>query len=303
MITCPICGNNHIKSVTWFRADSPVFSGCKRATCSICDLVFATPMPSETELLAYNTNYFSSAHAGKPSRETTLAFFSGIARLRLTFVRRYLDRYQIKVDRILELGPGLGYFLKSWLEKYPTNTYSVVETDITCHKSLEDIGAQLVNFTDITLSDLVVMSHVLEHVSNPVTFIHSATRGLEPGGVIFIEVPCQDWKYKKLDEPHVLFFDKKSMRLLLEKSGFDDIEISYYGKPLGDLRSRSWLYDKFMTIREKLINLGFVTPFSKMEEGLEGLNSPLERAMVAPFWAHRESKEPACWLRVMARKL
>ncbi len=303
MITCPVCKNNSTKFIAPFRAKSPVFFGCQLTTCLICDMVFAAPMPSDAALSNYNTTYFSTAHSGKPSSPSALAFFSGIARLRIAFVNRFLDAHQIRVSRIFELGPGLGYFAKSWMEEYPASNYSVIETDSSCHKSLEALGIKLVEFSDLVTSDLVVMSHVLEHVSDPAAFINSTTRGLRKGGAIFIEVPCQDWKHKKLDEPHVLFFEKKSIQFLLNKLGFGDIQVSYYGQPISELCSRSRLYDKLMSIRGRLINWGFVRPFSKMEDGLEILKSPLERAIVRPFLAHRESNDPAWWLRVMAIKI
>jgi hypothetical protein len=260
-------------------------------------------MPSESALSKYNQKYFSEAHAGKPSSPLALAFFSGIARLRLAFVRRFLERHQIAANHVLEFGPGLGFFAKSWKELYPSSIYSVVETDSSCHKSLQALGAQIVEVSNIGPSDLVVMSHVLEHVSDPIAFLHSATHGLRRGGAIFIEVPCQDWKHKALDEPHVLFFEKKSMQLLLAKIGFDDVQVSYHGQPIRVLCSRSWLYKKWIAIRGKLIGLGVIAPFSRMEAGLEPLSCPIERAMVKPFLAHHESDEPAWWLRVVARKL
>lgn len=303
MIACPVCGNKSTKDIATFRSQSPIFSGCSRATCSSCDMVYATPMPSESALSQYNAIYFSAAHAGKPSSLLALAFFSGIARLRLAFVRRYLDRNQIAVNHVVEFGPGLGFFAKSWKESYPSSIYSVVETDSSCHKSLQALGVQIVDASNNGPSDLVVMSHVLEHVSDPVAFLHSATRGLRQGGAVFIEVPCQDWKHKALDEPHVLFFEKKSMQLLLSRLGFDDIQVSYYGQSIRSLCSRSWLHNKLMAIRGKLISLGVISPFSTMVAGLEPLICPMERAMVKPFLAHQESDEPAWWLRVVARKL
>lgn len=303
MISCPICKKNTIKFIARFRTKSPIFSGCNLLNCLICDMVFTSPMPSDAVLSQYNASYFSTAHSGKPSNQSDLAFFSGIARLRLAFVNCFLESRQIKVNRVFELGPGLGYFAKCWMEQYPGSNYSVVETDGSCHKTLEALGINIVEFSDLTPSDLVVMSHVLEHVSDPISFINSTTYRLRKGGAIFIEVPCQDWKHKKFHEPHILFFDKKSIRFLLDKLGFGDIQVSYYGRPIVELCSRSRLYDKLIAIRGKLINWGVVSPFSKIENGLEILNSPLERAMVRPFLAHRESKDPAWWLRVMARKL
>ena len=303
MMACPVCGNNSTKDIALFRSQNPVFLGCSRATCSSCDMVYATPMPSESALTEYNARYFSAAHSGKPSSPLALAFFSGIARLRLAFVGQFLARHQIVVNHVLEFGPGLGFFAKSWKELYPSSIYSVVETDSSCHKLLQALGAQIVDASNIGPCDLVVMSHVLEHVSDPVAFLHSATRGLRQGGAVFIEVPCQDWKHKALDEPHVLFFEKKSMQLLLARLGFDDIQVSYYGQSIRSLCSRSWSHSKWMAIRGKLISLGVISPFSTMVAGLEPLICPMERAMVKPFLAHQESDEPAWWLRVVARKL
>lgn len=303
MTACPVCGGCNTRTIAPFRYQNPVFAGCFRAACVDCDMVFASPMPADAALSAYNASYFSTAHGGQPTSPLVLAFSSGIARLRLAFVRLFLARHQIAVDRVLELGPGPGFFARSWMEKFPDSVYSVVETDSSCYESLQVLGVQLVGATDVVPTDLVVMSHVLEHVSDPVAFVQVATRGLRQGGALFIEVPCRDWEHKALDEPHVLFFDKSPMQQLLTRLGFADIEVSYYGRPISELSLESWLHTKLRAIRGKLISWGVVAPFSRKAPGLEPLDSPLERAMVAPFYAHLESAEPAWWLRAVARKL
>ena len=104
-----------------------------------------------------------------------------------------------------------------------------------------------------------------------------------------------------MDEPHVLFFDKKSMHQLLSSLGFVDIEISYYGQQISQLKKASPFRDTLMVIREKLLSLGLIAPFAKKQLGMEMLINPLERAMVGPFMAHKESTEPAWWLRAVAR--
>lgn len=303
MANCPVCGGSNTQIVAPFRHKNAIFTGCSRAVCADCEMVFASPMPSEAMLSGYNASYFATAHGGQPTSQTVIAFSSGIARLRLAFLKRFLDEHQIGVDRVLELGPGPGFFARSWLEGRSQSVYSAVETDKSCHDSLRTLGVQLVESSDVVPADLVVMSHVLEHVPDPVGFVSAATRGLRSGGALFIEVPCRDWEHKALDEPHVLFFDKKPMRKLLADLGFVDIEVRYYGQQVNQLRSGSPLRAKLMAIRGKLINWGLIAPFSRMRLGMESVLAPLERAVVAPYQAHRESMEPAWWLRAVARKL
>ncbi|TAL66345.1 MAG: class I SAM-dependent methyltransferase, partial [Legionella sp.] len=232
---CPVCRSKDAQVRAAYRGSHPIFLGLERTHCSSCEMVFVSPMPTETALSEYNASYFSTAHGGTPSNKVTRAFFSGIARLRMTHIERYIQTQRIQVAKLLELGPGPGVFAKNWLEKYPTTSYMAYETDISCHPSLQKVGVTLldsasrVGNSDV---DLIVMSHVLEHVTDPIQFLTTSTQNLRKGGAIFIEVPCRDYEHKPLDEPHLLFFDKEPMRLLLQQLGFNNIQISYHGVTL-----------------------------------------------------------------------
>ena len=46
--------------------------------------------------------------------------------------------------------------------------------------------------------DFVIISHVLEHVTEPISFLKSFVDKMKNGGHLFIEVPCMDWKIKLL---------------------------------------------------------------------------------------------------------
>jgi SAM-dependent methyltransferase len=269
-------------------------------------MVFASPMPNDAALTDYNTHYFASAHQGHATSRSTFAFFSGMARLRMAHIERYLAASHIDVSNVFELGPGTGSFARNWLKKYPEAKYIAAETDLTCHPHLLKMGVQLVSHSSqvktSTLVDLIVMSHVLEHVANPIQFLSDATQGLRKGGVLFIEVPCRDDEHKSLDEPHLLFFDKKPMQRLLNQLGFNNIQLSYHGVALNRLRSSSFLHAKWTALRSKLIALGIVSPFARKRKGMETLHDPIERAMIAPFCAHTESDAPAWWLRALATK-
>jgi SAM-dependent methyltransferase len=303
---CPVCKSSDVKLGDHYRGTNEIFSGMMRIHCATCSAVYASPMPSKEKLDAYNANYFSVAHGAAITDLSTLAFFSGIARLRLSYLKHYLTSRNITITTVLEFGPGGGFFAASWLKFYPKTSYIACETDKTCYANLNKIGVKLIDANtfekETTPVDLVVMSHVLEHVAAPRDFIKDATGTLRAGGVLFIEVPCLDYKYKLNDEPHLFFYDKESIQYLLDVSGFTDIKLGYFGQEHDRLRSTSFVQLKWMSLRSKLINIGFIAPFALKNSSLKALCSPLESAVIAPFKAHCESKKPARWLRAVARK-
>jgi len=299
--TCPICVSSDFEFKGVYRGAHPAFIGMKRAHCKTCKMVFADPMPSDSALSEFNASYFNNAHGGKPQGAATLAFFSGIARLRAAHLKHYLRQNEISVSKVHEVGPGPGWFARSWMAQHPRTTYSAVETDASCHAVLREIGVHLSPDGNAPV-DLVVMTHVLEHVIEPAAFLLEQTQRLRPGGALFIEVPCRDWEHKSIDEPHLLFFDKEPMKQLLGSQGFREIKVSYHGQKIAHLQKASKVDSTIMALRSKLIGMGVIVPFGQMRRGMEALTSSLERAVLAPYLAHQESMEPAWWLRALAIK-
>ena len=73
------------------------------------------------------------------------------------------------------------------------------------------------------------MSHVLEHMPDPRYFLKLVHEKLKTGGKLFIDVPCKDYLYKDIDEPHVLFFNIQSLSFLLMNIGFTINWLDYFG--------------------------------------------------------------------------
>jgi SAM-dependent methyltransferase len=259
-------------------------------------------MPNREALDFYNSKYFSNAHGGTPTNRLATSFHSAIAKLRVTYLTKCLVSRGVSVTKALEIGPGTGFFAKHWLKLNPESVYFANETDQSCHDFLVKAGVHLVAKQLAEQVDLVIMSHVLEHTSNPAEFIQEATSKLRLGGVLFIEVPCQDWAHKDLDEPHILFFEKKSLHRLLIDQGFIDVELGYFGKTIHKLKSQTPIRALWDSLRSKMLAQGLVFPFARSRPGMESLIDPLERAVVAPFRAHEESEDPAWWLRAIAIK-
>lgn len=304
MDVCPICGNRDLVVQGSYRGSHTIFKKLQRGSCLTCGLVFASPMPIESALEQFNSSYFSTAHGDQPPSASGVAFFSGIARLRLQYIQQYLTKNNIAVSRLLELGPGPGFFARAWLETSPATEYLARETDTSCHAGLQGLGVKLIDRVPLEAGgalDMVVMSHVLEHVPHPTRFLADATRSLRDGGALFIEVPCRDHEHKLFDEPHLLFFDKKPMEHLLHEGGFENIVTSYHGVSIRNLRAPSKMRNMFSIIRSRLIAIGLVAPFGRQRKGMEAL-SEIERAVLAPFDAHLESQHPSWWLRAVATK-
>jgi len=301
MSRCPACGDKASVPIAPYRYQSPVFDGCHMASCQSCSLVFVRPMPDALELERYNSRYFAEAHGGHPASRSDTAFFQALAKVRSFYIIEYLKNNGIIVESVLEFGPGQGHFARAWMESNPSCRYRAVETDVSCHTLLRQIGVELVGDTSNFHADLIVMSHVLEHVPDPQFFLNHAAENLADGGVLFIEVPCSDWMYKSLDEPHILFFNKRSMRSLLESVGFEKIELAYVGESIQKLKKKLIGARISDAIRSRLIKRGILWPLEfTRAENVEGL-SKIERAAIAPFQANVESNEEARWLRVIAR--
>jgi SAM-dependent methyltransferase len=302
-VICPVCKANDNTRLRAYRGSTPVFQGMEIFECRICCMVFAAPVPSEEDLHKYNAGYFTNAHGGMATNKMARAFFSGIARLRYGYIQEFIRQHTIDVKRVLEIGPGPGYFAENWLSHHPHHEYLAIESDASCFDPLKKAGVLLVEPTDTLQEvDLVIMSHVLEHITNPADFLLAFTKRLRPGGALFIEVPCQDWKHKSLDEPHLLFFDKKPMTQLLAGIGLEKITVAYFGQEIGHLQKRSAIAALRSRMRNLFTRLGILWPFSVMQPGMEQLGSAHERVAVAPYKAHLESVKPAWWLRAMAVK-
>lgn len=305
---CPVCDFTSAHFISNYRGHHAIFSQCSIVRCDNCKMVYAHPIPNEAALHAYNHSYFSNAHGGISTNEITVAFHSAINLLRVLHVEKFLDQKNKQVAKVLEIGPGPGNFAKHWLQKNTgTIQYSAVESDPVCHNSLTALSVkvyqEIIEIPKDLSFDLVVISHVLEHTSRPKKFIRDCTTLLSPGGILFIEVPCNDHEHKDTVEPHLLFFDKDPMNLLLTKTGFSHIQLSYHGNTITDLKKETPFYKRLLNkIRNRLLSNGIVSPFSGNEPGLEGVNEPLERASVKPFKAHIEQDEPSWWLRAIAIK-
>jgi SAM-dependent methyltransferase len=81
--------------------------------------------------------------------------------------------------------------------------------------------------------DVITMSHVIEHVHEPIQVLEACYRLLKPGGQLWIETPNisslgrsrfqHNWR--GLETPrHLVLFNRRSLHQALQRAGFTNIE-------------------------------------------------------------------------------
>jgi SAM-dependent methyltransferase len=94
--------------------------------------------------------------------------------------------------------------------------------------------------------DVVVCSHILEHLPSPFHLLGEARRILRAGGVLFIMVP--DWQKHPSefynDPTHIHPYTKQGVARALHRAEFNDITIKSHGCFRGLGRIKAWRFWK-----------------------------------------------------------
>lgn len=135
-----------------------------------------------------------------------------------------------KRSRILDYGCGIGATLLPFKEA----GHSVLGIDygreyLDYGRSLgvhvEHGGLEVLD--DCEPFDLIILSHVLEHLKQPVQFLKSLVNRLLPDGIIYIDVPGIQWVHRTwnhdlllyLQNAHVWYFSKNTLQTLISQAG------------------------------------------------------------------------------------
>ena len=299
---CPVCSDQKISRSFLYKSKSELLKSKSINICANCSLGYMKPMPSEQDWNNYNTEYFLNAHGGI-NRSKSMSFFkSAPAKLRFQYISHYQARNKLKFKRVFEVGPGEGQMISVWKSYQADIEYWVDESDTSVHKELLDLGAIILQKNEKLKNhkfDLVIMSHVLEHSIDPVAFIKKATSQLKPGGLLFVEVPAEDYQYKDINEPHTLFFNKTSMAECLRRSGLKLKQCSLHGNTLISIK----YFEIFRKVISKLIEqlpkklIKILLP--KRLKNIMEVNEIIVSFPLAPYKCQHSSGR---WLRIIAEK-
>lgn len=225
---CPGCRSSRIVLLDAFKI--PRDSRGRRVAfltgCHECGLLFANPLPSPEELERYYSQDGGWAatrkiRATKPP--TRPAGQRDPRDILLDALERFIPVHAPPAGaRVLDFGCGEGRFLDR-LRDWGWQTYGIepsTEVAFARHGRL-DSPPQDGSF------DLVILHHVLEHVTEPLDILRQLGGSMREGGTLFIGVPRLDtlpqhgdFKYCIDGRHHLLCLSEACLRELLARSGF-----------------------------------------------------------------------------------
>lgn len=304
-MNCPSCKSKDVNFLRAYRGKSFVFGNRKLLECNNCKLVFTDPLLSDKDLNNYNSSYFENAHGGSAKDPITIAFHSGINKVRGRYIQNLLKPEGVQFKRILEIGPGQGFIADFFKQMDPEIQYTVVETDtlnlLELKKKVDFAFSSLKEVKNLKY-DLVVMSHVLEHSNNPISFLSEILTKLKPGGYLFVEVPNSDYKFKDSDEPHLLFFNQIAIENLMKFLNLKCLKISTHGPKITEGFLNKFLKRIYFFLDKKLNQRNILFPSHIFYPSLGSFLSKREIVSILPFDPIKDRSDERTWLRILAKK-
>ena len=206
---------------------SQIFPNLKITLCTQCEIAQINHKLIDQEKLNhyYFYCYRENRLDGDNGTEYCRKYFTARGRSQARLIKKYLGKK--KVARVFEYGAGYGYNLLEISKLFPKADLYTNEIDKTIEKLME-----FKKYKPDLQYDIILMSHVLEHLLNPQEIIQSMVNCLAPGGLLFIEIPNEQAKVLRAVEkiePHITFFNLNSLKNFIKKYSNNKLEIVYSG--------------------------------------------------------------------------
>lgn len=199
--------------------------------CRQCSLVRTDPVLDDASLAEFYEQEFGPLHRG--SREPTDNYLSYVRRAGHeihSFISEALCTG--KVERVLEIGCATGANLlpfhadgKAVLGFDYDENYLSVGVDQGMDLRYGDYQSEVPHESQ----DLVILSHVLEHLTTPVEALQEIVSRIAVGGHLYVEVPgvfsiSRRWKHTPVlyhQNDHIFHYHSRYLRTLFESLGLE----------------------------------------------------------------------------------
>jgi SAM-dependent methyltransferase len=257
---CTLCGSSDTRRFSQGEYHLNLLPPLGVVRCRNCSLLFLSPRPGRKlreALMSGEVPPSLRPYCSKPAAYASVT--PGRAEL---FERRLTTLAEIagvrptsRPTRLLDIGASSGTLVQLAMARgWEARGIEASAEGVRCaeKQGLPVIRgfAESLPFADESF-DIVHSHHVFEHLADPLRAAREAWRVLSPGGSIFLEVPNQmdnisfrrDILLNRVPRRernirsihHLWFFSRKTLRLLLERSGFVGVQIDdeYLSPPKG----------------------------------------------------------------------
>jgi SAM-dependent methyltransferase len=233
-IVCNLCGSRDARVL--FRKDSTDFFRCRQ-----CGLEWIHPLPDMEKMRElysspkyYNTDNISQYGYSEYVRNKHL--YVNLFNRRLDELLLYTDGER---GQLLDVGCATGTLLelarlRGW-EAYGVDISEYATNIARAYYCLDVFTGELADaaYHDGQF-DVVVMDDLIEHVADPTALVRESRRILKPGGLLTLNTPNRAglwhlfmgrrwFHYRQVE--HTFFFSPAVMTDLLERNGFNVLEI------------------------------------------------------------------------------
>jgi len=186
--------------------------------CRSCGWVFQNPAYDEGEL-----DRLYSPQGEEPSAEAK-ALATQNAGIRGRRIFTTLEPWlRANKGRVLDVGGRNGELMGTFVQHGYQVSVLDMDGGVPVSPEITKIRSPFLSWEKEQF-DIIIMSHVLEHTDNPLSFLLHAKKLLVESGLLFVEVPFELLTPLLLrhvgDHRHLGYFSKTTLRAFLEKSGF-----------------------------------------------------------------------------------
>jgi 2-polyprenyl-3-methyl-5-hydroxy-6-metoxy-1,4-benzoquinol methylase len=236
-ISCPLCGSKN------FTKLYPKFYR-RLVVCKNCDLIYTNPRLRREHLEhLYSEDYFKNTESSHFGYEDYLGDEKKIVK---TFSGRVKEIEKLAPKgKILDVGCATGFFLKAASDRdWKVGGVEISEFASKYAREHFKFNVHQGDFLSLNLPknsyDVITLWDVIEHFYDPKYTLHKVNRMLKGGGLLVISTPDVDslpakltrdkWVGYKLSDEHLTYFSSKTIKRILEDTGFKVVKKNHVGK-------------------------------------------------------------------------
>ena len=248
---CPCCGNGQFVLFTHWL-DVAHEATLDYQFCQSCGLVFMSPQFTEEDLNTFYARRYWSLYTGdarpkeadRTAQRERARHLSQIIQTHIPHIMSHLDIGCSAGELLLTMRQVQPNLVSAGVELSEAHRDWCIERGLAVYSSIEQLQA---THASPQRFDLISLSHVLEHIPEPVEFLKTLSRDvLAPGGHILIEVPNL-FGHVSFEIAHVLCFYQKTLVDVLGQAGYRVIWSQEHSVPR-NRRKESRYLQKYITV-------------------------------------------------------